>query len=243
MNAEPLLADNDARLAEHRWRVAVARPAGNAGRLAAAEVLTQLRARGSQADEVETGRSVSSLAGRTLPERTGAARPYDLVLAVGDLSPTVMALGVSEGVPVAHVPLAPSDTVAGAVIDALVAGDVDLLPLLDVTVDGEHRFTGGSVAIAADGDGQDVLVAWDHGSSHGELRTPGCRIDPPAEAAGAARLEPSAAEPIEIERVRIDAGDATVRVAIDRRTRRGRRITVASLPEGLRVLRLPHPEA
>lgn len=241
MNAEPLLADRDERVAEDGWRVAVARPAGNAGRLAAAEVMSRLRARGSQATALDIGRSSSSL-GLPGGDRAADGEPYDLVLAIGDLSPAVMVLGVTESVPIAHVPLAPPDSSADAVLAALAAGDIDVLPLLDVTVDGDRRFTSGSIAIACDRDDQEMLVAWQRGPAEGDLRTSGCRIDPPAEATAAARLEPSAATPIDADRVRVDAGETPVRVAVDRRTRRGRRITIASTPEGLRVLRLSDAE-
>lgn len=240
MNAEPLLADRDERVAGASWRVAVARPAGNAGRLAAAEVLSRLRARGNEATALDIGRG-SSL---DLPggDRAAHGKAYDLVLAIGDLSPAVMALGVTEGVPVAHVPLAPPDSSTDAVLAALAAGDVDVLPLLDVTVDSDRRFTTGSIAIACDQDDQEMLVAWQRGSAEGDLRTSGCRIDPPAAATAAARLEPSAAAPIDADRVRVDAGEAPLRVAVDRRTRRGRRISIASTPERLRILRLPDAE-
>jgi len=105
LSREPLLSERHA-AAGARWKVATVRPEGRYARTVAGEVASQLRAAGSTAVDIGVNRTdpfIGLDAGRDALH--GPRGPFDLILAVGDVTPTAVALAVSLDVPVAPVPM------------------------------------------------------------------------------------------------------------------------------------------
>lgn len=130
-----------------RWRVAVARTAGQTAKITAADAIAQFRAAGCMATEIDVTRADPFIDHRT--EWAGRGRPdaYDLVVVTGDLSPAVVALAVLADAPVVRLPIGSRPSLLGAIDSAVQADAVQTVPVAQVSIDGDRRFTRDAVHV------------------------------------------------------------------------------------------------
>lgn len=234
MRTEPLLAPAWSRH-EPRWRAGVVRSAGQSARLAAAEVVAQLRAAGWMATEIDVTRTDPFIDHRT--EWTGRAHPeaYQLITVVGEPSPAVVALAILVGAPLVCLPVGIVESLPTAIEEALASGPVDVVPVALVTVDGQQRFCAGPVGVTPD---IETEARWLEGSARRRASTTGCQISPTDEPDGSLELLLTDAVPIVCRQVELHGGGSGLRVDFDGRSRRVSRVVVECLTQRLRVVRL-----
>lgn len=197
---------------------------------------SQLRAAGWMATEIDVTRTDPFIDHRA--EWTGRAHPeaYQLITVVGEPSPAVVALAVLVGARLICLPIGIVESLPTAIEAALASGEVDLVPVAVVTVDGHQRFSTGPVTVTAD---SDTEVQWLQGSGRRRAITTGCQIAPAGGPDGSLELLLTDAAPIACRQVELHGGESRLQVDFDGRSRRASRVVVECLARRLPMVRLP----
>ena len=221
-----------------RWRVAVVRADSARTRPLVAETTSQLRATGCMAVEIDATAVDPFVDIDSQWSPAVDADAYDLVVSIGRMLPAAVAIAALAGVPVAMLTSAPAPSVPAAIEQAVAAGRVRALPVLEVVADQARRVTMHGIDVHADPDSQ--LVA-EIGQSHRARPLPGTAwsISPIPGPAGQLVVSPHGANAVhQADQVRLEGSPHALRLEIDGRARSAGHVHVRGIPQGLRVVDL-----
>lgn len=163
---------------------------------------------------------------------TGA---YDLVAVVGELTSDVVAFAVAVGAPVVRLPMALAGSVPEAVRQVLVAGQVSFIPVLELTADGDRRFTAGTVDVVGD---RPMLARWAWGDEEHAALVEESSLRPLTGSGTGVEVRFQPRSAARCHRLNAQSHPLGLRVDFDDRSRRAGVVLVQGFPPGLRVLNL-----
>lgn len=219
------------------WRVAVLRADGSRARHTTDAVIDQLRDAGCMAVEHDPARIDPFVDVETQWAPAVDADVYDLVVSVGGLLPTAVALATVSGAPIARLAAASPGAMPTSLPTALTSARVRTVPTLDVTAAGSRLITARAVDVTCD---TQVQASLRLGGRTRTVSGTDWSVTPLATTVDQITVSAVSGEditPAEEFSVAVPAG--TVRLDIDGRSRRVHTLTIRSHPLGLRLLELP----
>lgn len=218
-----------------RWRVAVLRADGSRGRHTADAVIEQLRDAGCMAVEHDPARIDPFVDVETQWAPAVDADAYDLVVSVGALLPSAVALAAVSGAPIARIPAAAGAT-HPSLPTALTSAPARTVPTLVVTANGSRHVTANAVDVSCD---RALDASFRLGDRAWTVHGTDWSITPLATAAHQITVTgASGADSLSAEEFGIDLPAGTVRLDLDGRSRRVHALTIRCHHLGLQLLEL-----